>query len=111
MTNVEPADEHQTGEEVEDVEHALVDNAVTEKENVSACKSDERSQYITDIDDEICKGEEYYDPIDPGTAMACLICKVEHFPVNYLKGDKVDTYAVCRWHLGISRCGNCGKNP
>ena len=57
-----------------------------------------------------CLSTIYYDTIDKGTAMTCLICKVEHFPVNYVKGDKVDTYAVCRWHLGISRCVNCGKN-
>ena len=31
VTNVETADQHQTAEEVEDVEHAIVDNAVTEK--------------------------------------------------------------------------------
>ena len=38
VTNVETADQHQTAEEVEDVvEHAIVDNEVIEKENVSAC--------------------------------------------------------------------------
>ena len=76
----------------------------------SASKSDEKSLYVTEIDDEICDDEEYFDAIDPGTAMSCLVCNVEHFPANYVKGDKVNTYAVCRWHLGISKCVNCRKN-
>ena len=46
--------QHKTTEEVEDVEQAFVKIEVTEKENVSASKSDERSLHITDIDDEIC---------------------------------------------------------
>ena len=103
--NNEPSDQHQTTEEVEDVVDVIV-----EKETTSTLKSDEKSLYVTDIDDEICDDEEYFDAIDLGTAMSCLVCNVEHFPANYVKGDKVNMYAVCRWHLGISKCVNCRKN-
>ena len=63
---------------------------------------------ITDIDDKFCEDEEFYDVIDPATAITCLVCNVEHFPANYKPGDKVNKYAVCRWHIGVSWCANCG---
>ena len=65
----------------------------------------------TEIDDEICSDEEYYDEIDPGAAaFTCLQCKIEHFPGNFVEGEKVLFYGLCRWHLGVYRCNNCSKN-
>ena len=66
--------------------------------------------FITTVDDELCSDEEYYDEIDPGTAFTCMQCMMEHYPVKYVKGDIVKKYVLCRWHLGVSKCGNCAKN-
>ena len=64
---------------------------------------------ITDVDDEICSDEKYYDEIDPGEAFSCLECNIEHFPENYEEGGKVKRYGLCRWHLGVSKCKNCSR--
>ena len=65
---------------------------------------------MTDVDDEICTDEEYYDEIDTDVALTCFQCKIEHFPANYVEGDKVLKYGLCRWHLGVYKCKNCSKN-
>ena len=97
--------QHQSIEEVEDIVEVSADKVVAEE-----ASSHQGSLFITDIDDEICDDEKYYDVIDPGISFTCLVCKIVHFPANYVKGDKVNLYAVCRWHLGLSRCWNCAKN-
>ena len=68
------------------------------------------SLFLTAIDDKFCDDEEYYDVVDPNTAINYLQCKMDYFPVNYIDGDEVNKYAVCRWHLGVSKCRNCEKN-
>ena len=65
---------------------------------------------ITDVDDEICSDEEYYEEIDPGSAFTCLQCQIEHYPENFVEGSKVLFYGLCRWHLGVYKCKNCLKN-
>ena len=65
---------------------------------------------ITDVDDEICSDEEYYEEIDPASAFTCLQCKIEHYPENFVEGSKVLFYGLCRWHLGVYKCKNCSKN-
>ena len=92
-------------QQVEDIQEISADKVGAEE-----VSSHQGSLFITDVDDEICEDEKYYEEIDPGTAIKCLNCKIEHFPDNYVEGDKVNLYAVCRWHLGVSRCGNCSKN-
>ena len=98
-------DETSVQEHPTTVEGVVDDKAVTEE--ASATRG---PLFITDIDDEFCEDEEFFDEIDPEIAMTCLVCNAEHFPANYKPGDKVNKYAVCRWHLGVSKCVNCGKN-
>ena len=70
---------------VEDLGDTSVDNVVAEEASAI-----QRSLLITDIDDEICNDELYYDEIDPGTAVSCLQCNMEYFPASYVDGDKVN---------------------
>ena len=66
---------------------------------------------LTSVDDEFCEDEEYYDEIDPTeAAFTCFQCDIEHFPANYVDGDRIKKYGLCRWHLGVSKCRNCAKN-
>ena len=99
--NENVSDQHQTTEDV------LVENEVAEE--ASEHQECQASLFITDVDDEICDDENYYNEIDPGTAFTCLQCNMEYFPASYTDGDKVNKWAVCRWHLGVSKCVNCGR--
>jgi hypothetical protein len=86
-----------------------VEQAVAE--TVSTSVETESGLFVTDIDDEICDDEQYYEEIDPGEAFTCFQCKMEHFPEHHVdEGQKVKMYGLCRWHLGVSRCKNCSKN-
>ena len=82
---------------------------VTE-EVASTAKFNKSPLFITDVVDEICSDEEFYEEIDPGSAFTCLQCKMEHYPENFVEGDKVLFYGLCRWHLGVYKCKNCAKN-
>ena len=57
--------------------------------------------FLTEVDDEICTDEEYYAEIDTDVALTCFQCKIEHFPDNYVEGDPVLKYGLCRWHLRV----------
>ena len=86
-----------------------VEQAVAE--TVSTSVETESGLFVTDIDDEICDDEQYYEEIYPGEAFTCFQCKMEHFPEHHVdEGQKVKMYGLCRWHLGVSRCKNCSKN-
>ena len=62
------------------------------------------------INDEFCPDdEEFYDEIDPTKAFSCFQCNMEYFPPNFVTSDKVYKYVLCRWHLGVSKCGKCKK--
>ena len=61
-----------------------------------------------EVDDEVCDDEQYYEVVDPDVAFTCLQCNLEHFPVMYKDGDIVKKWALCRWHLGVSKCRKCG---
>ena len=62
-----------------------------------------------EVCDEICDDLEYYEVVDPAIAFTCLQCNLEHFPVKFKNGDTVKKWAICRWHLGVSKCRKCGK--
>ena len=52
--------------------------------------TEEKQLFVTDVDDEICNDEQYYDEIDPSEAFTCFQCKMEHFPDNPVdEGQKV----------------------
>ena len=86
-----------------------VEQAVAE--TVSTSVETESGLFVTDIDDEICDDEQYYEELDPGEAFTCFQCKIEHYPDNYVnEGQKLKMYGLCRWHLGVLRCKNCSKN-
>ena len=85
------------------------DNEVTE-EVAQSDKVQKLPLFVTDIDDEVCSDEEYYDEIDAKSAFTCLQCKIEYFPEHFVKGEKVLFYGLCRWHLGVSKCKNCSVN-
>ena len=91
-------------------DEAETDHTAEDTETVSKVK--ETELFVTDVDDEICSDEEYYQEIDPSEAFTCFQCKMEHYPDNhvYSEGEKVKMYGLCRWHLGVSRCKNCAKN-
>ena len=81
-------------------EEAFTDQIVAEDtEEVTIAKGQKGSLFVTDVDDEICTDEEYYDEIDTDVALTCFQCKIEHFPANYVEGDKVLKYGLCMWHL------------
>ena len=61
-----------------------------------------------EVDDEVCDDEKYYDVVDPDIAFTCLQCNLGHFPAKYKDGDTVKKWALCRWHLGVRKCRNCG---
>ena len=86
-----------------------VANEVTEEVIISDTVQ-KQPLYVTEIDDEICSDEEYYDEIDAKSAFTCLQCKIEYFPENFVEGEKVLFYGLCRWHLGVWKCRNCSIN-
>ena len=51
------------------------DNEVTE-EVAQSDKVQKLPLFVTDIDDEVCSDEEYYDEIDAKSAPTCLQCKI-----------------------------------
>ena len=51
-----------------------------------------------------------YIEIDAKSAFTCLQCKIEYFPENFVEGEKVLFYGLCRWHLGVWKCRNCSIN-
>ena len=75
------SDKHQTIEEEALVEKEVAEEAAEHQEY-------QQSLFITDIDDEICDDERYYDEIDPETAFTCLQCNMEYFLSVTLKGIK-----------------------
>ena len=54
--------------------------------------------------------EKFYEEIDGKTAFSCLQCHLEYFPANYVPGNKIAKYCLCRWHLGVTRCKKCNKD-
>ena len=108
------ADDEHCDEEhvVTTAEVATANDEVVEvtEEVASTTKAGKSPLLITDIHDEICSDEEFYEEIDPSSAFTCLQCKMEHYPENFVEGDKVLFYGLCRWHLGVYKCKNCSKN-
>ena len=89
-----------------------IENAATEDVPEEITADVEVAEVVTTcplVCDNICDDEQYYDVVDPAIAFTCLQCKLEHFPVNYKDGDTVKKWAICRWHLGVSKCRKCGK--
>ena len=93
-------------EEVENDHTVVIDDTV----QVSAPVVENGQLFLTEIDDEVCSDEEYYEEIDPGEAFTCFECNIQHYPENYVEGGKVEKYGLCRWHLGVSKCKKCAKN-
>ena len=101
-TTVDEENVENSVKEGEIAEEAFTDQIVAEDtEEVTIAKGQKGSLFVTDVDDEICTDEEYYDEIDTDVALTCFQCKIEHFPANYVEGDKVLKYGLCRWHLGV----------
>ena len=100
------SEKSQVTEEVENDHTVVIDNTV----QVSAPAVENGQLFLTEIDDEVCSDEEYYEEIDPGEAFTCFQCNIEHFPANYVESGKVKKYGLCRWHLGVSKCKKCAKN-
>ena len=72
------------------------------EEVASSTKADKSPLLITDI--------VFDEEIDLGSPFTCLQCKMEHYPENFVEGDKVLFYGLCRWHLGVYKCKNCSQN-
>ena len=63
-----------------------------------------------EVNDEFCDDEKFYEEIAGKTAFSCLQCHLEYFPANYVPGNKIAKYCLCRWHLGVTRCKKCNKD-
>ena len=95
---------------VEDIAAEIVEVVQEAAEEVPEKQYLQGPLLITSVEDEFCEDEKYYDEIDPNVAFNCFQCKMEHFPANHVDGDRVPTYGLCCWHLGVSKCRNCAKN-
>ena len=81
-----------------------------EIEEVVAGKDTAKQLFLpVEVDDEVCDDEMYYEVVDPDIAFTCLQCNLGYFPAKYKEGDTVKKWGICRWHLGVSKCGKCGK--
>ena len=112
-TLVEEAEStEQVANDENDNENAATEEVTVENTNEQVVAEEVSNNQLflpVEVDDEFCDDENYYDVVDPDIAFTCLQCNFGHFPPKYKDGDTVKKWAICRWHLGVSKCRKCGR--